>query len=135
MKVVCGTNVLIAGMVADGLCRDIVKRRLPLVELITSRPLLDELTKTLRKKFGVHPDDVPLLHVYRDRAKLVRPAPLPTPVCRDPNDDMVLATALAAQADLILTGDEDLLVLAEHEGIRILSPRQFVELLDRKHRR
>jgi predicted nucleic acid-binding protein len=47
---------------------------------------------------------------------------------------MVLATALTAQADLILTGDEDLLLLAEHEGIRILSPRQFVELLDRKRR-
>ena len=60
-------------------------------------------------------------------------APLFEEICRDPDDDMVLATAIAAQADLILTGDEDLLVLAEHGGIRILSPRQFVELLDRKH--
>jgi predicted nucleic acid-binding protein len=52
-------------------------------------------------------------------------------VCRDRDDDNVLATAVAGQADIILTGDDDLLVLGEYNGIRILSPRQFVELMDR----
>jgi predicted nucleic acid-binding protein len=45
---------------------------------------------------------------------------------------MVLATAVAGRADVILTGDDDLLVLGEYQGIRILSPRQFVELMDRR---
>jgi uncharacterized protein len=130
VKVVCDTNVLVAGMVADGLCRDLVKRRLLRVDLITSPALLEELARTLRRKFDTDPADVPLLKAYRKRATLVRPKPLPKPVCRDRDDDKVLATAIAGQADVILTGDDDLLVLGEYEGIRILSPRQFVELMD-----
>ena len=73
MKVVCDTNVLVAGMVADGLCRDIVKRRLLRTDLITSRVLLDELARTLRNKFDTDPAEVPLLKAYRERATLVRP--------------------------------------------------------------
>jgi len=130
VKVVCDTNVLVAGMVAEGLCRDIVKRRLLHAELITSRASLDELARTLRKKFGTDPAEVPFLKIYRERATLVRPASLPHPVCRDRDDDKVLATAVAGQADIIVTGDDDLLVLVEYQGIRILSPRQFVDMLD-----
>lgn len=132
MRVVCDTNVLIAGLVAEGLCRDIVKRRLPVLELFTSQALLDELAEKLQDKFGVNPDELPLLLAHRDRVTAMRPDALPNPICRDPDDDVVLATAVAAQADVILTGDEDLLVLKEHQGIRILSPRQFVALLDQE---
>ena len=130
MRVVCDTNVLVAGMVADGLCRDLIKRRLLSVEIVTSPALLDELARTLRRKFGTDPAEVPFLKVYRERATLVRPKALPRPVCRDRDDDKVLATAVAGKADVILTGDDDLLVLGEYNGISILSPRQFVELMD-----
>ena len=61
MKVVCDTNVLVAGMVAEGLCRDIVKRRLVRVELITSQALLDELARTLRDKFHSEPGEVGMI--------------------------------------------------------------------------
>ena len=117
-------------MVADGLCRDLVKRRLLRVDLITSSILLEELARTLRRKFDTDPAEVPLLKAYRERVTLVRPKALPKQVCRDRDDDKVLATAVAGQADVILTGDDDLLILGEYEGIRILSPRQFVELMD-----
>jgi predicted nucleic acid-binding protein len=73
VKVVCDTNVLIAGMAADGLCRDLVKRGLLRAELITSPALLQELTRTLRRKFDTDPADVPFLKAYRERATLVRP--------------------------------------------------------------
>jgi uncharacterized protein len=132
VKLVCDTNVLIAGVVADGLCRDIVKRRLTQCELFTSQTLLKELSETLREKFGADPDDLPLLAAYKDEASLVKPARLPTPVCRDCDDDVVLATALAAKADVILTGDKDLLTLKAYQGILILSPRQFVERMDQE---
>ena len=62
----------------------------------------------------------------------MEPAPLPAPVSRDPDDDAVLATALAGRAEIIVTGDDDLLVLKAYQGIRILSPRGFLEFLDRR---
>jgi predicted nucleic acid-binding protein len=56
---------------------------------------------------------------------------LPARVCRDKSDDVALATAVAGKADVIVTDDEDLLVLKKFRGIEILSPRQFLKLLDR----
>jgi uncharacterized protein len=133
VKVVCDTNVLIAGLVADGLCRDIVKRRLLGIELFTSQVLLDELYDKLRDKFEIEPKELPIISAYKEKVILVSPSPLPTKrVCRDPDDDEVLATAIAAKADIILTGDDDLLILKEYHKIRILSPRQFVEFIDRR---
>ena len=55
------------------------------------------------------------------------PPALAKPVCRDPDDDAVLALAIAAQADLIVSGDDDLLSLTHFEGIPILTPVQALE--------
>ena len=60
---------------------------------------------------------------------ITRPLPEIGPVCRDPDDDHVIAAALAANAEYIVTGDRDLLVLVQHERIRILSAREFLEAL------
>jgi uncharacterized protein len=49
------------------------------------------------------------------------------PDLRDPNDNMILATDLAAGADVIVTGDRDLLVLQEYEGIPIVTAKEFLE--------
>lgn len=131
MRIVCDTDVLVAALVAEGLCRDIVKRRLAAHDLFSSKDLLDELAETLRRKFRVEPRDIPFLKAYRERAVLVKPEKLKRRVCRDADDDLVLATAVAAKADCILTGDDDLLVLGSFAGIAILSPRAFVDALDR----
>ncbi len=48
-------------------------------------------------------------------------------ICRDPNDDMILECAVAARADIIVTGDKDLLAVGEYEGIRVMTPRAFVD--------
>jgi putative PIN family toxin of toxin-antitoxin system len=48
-------------------------------------------------------------------------------ICRDPKDDMVLECAALANADAIVSGDKDLLALGEYEGIRILTPRAFID--------
>ena len=48
-------------------------------------------------------------------------------ICRDPNDDMVFECAILTQAGVILTGDKDLLAIGEYEGIRILTPRAFLD--------
>ena len=130
MRLVLDTNVLIAAVVADGLCRDLVRRRLENHSLITSRTLLNELREKLEEKFVVKAKDIPFLSVYEARAELVEPAPLDANLCRDPDDVAVLATAIAGKADFIITGDQDLLVLSQHEGIPIVTPRQWLEAQD-----
>ena len=69
------------------------------------------------------------LDEVRQLTEVFQPSPLPRPVCRDPDDDEVLALALAAQVDLIVSGDDDLLVLQTFEGIPVLSVREALERL------
>jgi putative PIN family toxin of toxin-antitoxin system len=57
----------------------------------------------------------------RELAEVIDPPPLLVPVCRDPDDDAVLALAVAAQADLIISGDADLLALGSHAEIPIVN--------------
>ena len=131
MRVVLDTNVFIAAVVADGLCRDLVRVRVLPHTLITSEPLLHELRSISRAKFAVDPVELPLLEQLNEEAEIVTPAELRGGICRDEDDDVVLATALAGKAGVIVTGDEDLLLLKKFRGIEILSPRQFLKLLDR----
>ena len=51
-------------------------------------------------------------------------------VCRDPNDDMVLECAVAAEAPVIVSGDKDLLTIGAYEGVRIVSPAEFLALVE-----
>ena len=126
MRVVFDTNVVVAGIVAEGLCREILEIHVPEHTAILSQVLWDELMSTLRKKFRLAPDDLPILGLYRQHAEWFEPAAMTTAVCRDPDDDWVLATALAGDAEAIVSGDADLLTLGSHAGIRMMSPRQFV---------
>ena len=90
--------------------------------------ILDELREHLIGKFGFSAQDGDnAVGLLRSQLVLVRPVELGRGVCRDPDDDRVLATAVAAGADCIVTGDRDLLVIERYEGIDILSPRQFLE--------
>lgn len=132
MRLVLDTNGFIASLVADGLCRDLVRVRVRPHTIITSEPLLDDLRTTLHVKFKADPDKLPLLSALREQAAIVVPARLGERVCRDKADDVVLATAVAGKADIIVTGDDDLLALRKFRGIRILSPRKFLESLDRR---
>jgi len=131
VRLILDTNVLVASVVADGLCRDLVRVRLRPHTIITSEPLLAELRTTLRVKFKADPGKLPLLLALREQAEIVAPLRLGQRVCRDNDDDIVLATAVAGKANVIVTGDDDLLALKKFRDIRVLSPRQFLEFLDR----
>ena len=127
MKLVLDTNVLLSAVLVPGTCRELLKGQALLHEWFTSSELVAELAEKLESKLGLPRERTPLFLVYQRRARLVVPLPLPARVCGDPDDDVVLATALAAQADVIITGDKDLLTLKTHGGVRIRSPRQFMD--------
>ncbi len=131
MRLVLDTNVLVAAIAADGLCRDLVRRRVLGHTLITSEYLLAEFLEVMVRKFDLTAEDIPLFAAHRDRAEIVLPAPLAAPVCADTDDDNVLVAAIAGVAAAIITGDADLLVLGAYAGVSILAPRAFVELMDR----
>jgi len=69
------------------------------------------------------------LVAVRQLVEVFDPPPLPQPVCRDPDDDAVLALAVCAQVDLIVSGDEDLLSLGSYRDIPIVSPAQALRLI------
>lgn len=134
VRAVIDNNVLIAGLLWRGPPHALLTHvRNGLVSLISSPALLAELEDVLgRAKFDAI---LTRTNTARDRAlaevrqlaEVIDPPPLPQPVCRDPDDDEVLALALAARADVIVSGDADLLVLQQFEGIPILDPVQTLQ--------
>ena len=130
MTIVLDTNVVVAALVAEGLCREVVHRAIRGRMSVSSSDLMDELHETLQRKFKITPATAAFLEAFRQHTRLVEPRALPKPICRDPDDDLVLATAVAAGADLVVTGDDDLLVLKRYKGVAIVSPRRVLERLD-----
>ena len=127
MTIVLDTNVIVAGLVTNGLCQDVLRQCIAMDAIVSSPQLLNELERTLKRKFSLTPEARAFLVRLRASIRIVEPAPLASAVCRDPDDDTVLATALAGKADLIVTGDDDLLVLGSFRSIRIVAPRTFLE--------
>jgi putative PIN family toxin of toxin-antitoxin system len=131
VRVVFDTNVLYSALAAKGFCEELLDEAAGDCDIVWSHSLKDELESLLARRHKIGPATRVALEAYVDLCEFAEPAPLSERVCRDKDDDVVLATALAGKADVIVTGDEDLLVLKKFRGIEILSPRQFLELLDR----
>ena len=130
MRVVFDTNEPYSALAAKGFCEEVLDEAAGDCVTIWSNPLKQELELLLARRHKIGPATRVALEAYADLCEFVEPLPLPARVCRDKNDDMVLATALAGKADVIVTGDDDLLVLKKFRNICILSPRQFLELLN-----
>jgi len=136
MRLVLDTNIVASGLFWNGTPAQLIDAaRTDEIEIFTSRVLLAELTRILRRaKFAkaIAASGLPLDELvlgYAELAALVAPAPIPATVINDPDDDHVLACAMAAQAELIVSGDRHLLDLKEHQGIRIVTAAEAVVLL------
>jgi putative PIN family toxin of toxin-antitoxin system len=127
VRIVLDTNVLIAALIARGTCHELLEHCVVRHELITSQFILDELREKLVEKFK-YPNAMAdeAITVLRSRMKVITPSPLEIPVCRDVDDDNVLAAAVDASCDCIVTGDKDLLVLHPYQAVAILTPRAFL---------
>ncbi|MEI8122966.1 MAG: putative toxin-antitoxin system toxin component, PIN family [bacterium] len=126
MKIVLDTNVLIAAFIAHGSCNELIEHCAVHHDITLSKPMLDEFSDVLVRKFGYNVAEAKAAAtLIQSRAFMVKPVRLPGAVCRDPDDDVVLATALAGCAQVIVTGDKDLTVLKSYEGIKIIRPADF----------
>lgn len=142
MRVVIDTNVLIAALLWRGPPHAILEQvRAGTLGVVSSPALLAELADVIqRAKFDVvlvrtKTSRQRALAEARQLADVIEPPPLPRPVCRDPDDDQLLALALAAKVDLIVSGDSDLLSLSNFQGIPIVAPAAAVRLIEARAKR
>ena len=130
MKIVLDANVIIAAFASRGLCESIMEVCLSEHEIVLCDELLEEVLRNLHLRIRLSTkivDDIGDLLL--DQANMINPVPLAPDICRDPEDVKILGLAVAAGANYIVTGDKDLLVLKEFQGIPILNPRGFSDLL------
>lgn len=136
VRLILDTNIVVSALLWGGIPRRLLELgRDNTVTLFTSPDLLDELADVLnREKFSklllqhqLTPDY--LMQRYGMLAQVVNSVPIERTVPDDPDDDAVLACALAAHAQMIVTGDSDLIVLHPWQGIDIVSPAEALQRL------
>ncbi|MGK7933180.1 MAG: putative toxin-antitoxin system toxin component, PIN family [Microcystaceae cyanobacterium] len=135
MNVLLDTNIWISGLLWGGNPRKIINlAEHQEIAVYTSLPLLDELRITLTyPKFHHRLQQMTITVDYlmtqvNNITELCQPIALDNiPELRDPNDQIVLETAVTIPVHFIISGDLDLLVLREFQGIQILTSSQFLE--------
>lgn len=131
MKAVFDTNILIAAFLTEGLCSGLlIRARKQAFNLVLCDDIIREFEGSLVKKFKLTSTDISEISAIVSEAAseiLHKLNPIPN-ICRDPNDDMIIACAIDAAADYIVTGDEDLLILKRYKDIVMINPRNFEAL-------
>ena len=131
MKAVFDTNVLIAAFLTEGICAKLmVRARKRDFDLILCDGILQEFKRILKKKFATSPHETSEALIILSEAALEIHGQTDsiTSICRDSDDDLILACAGDAVADYVVTGDEDFLVLKNYEGTSIVTPKEFEKL-------
>ena len=128
---VLDTNVLVSGLAYPASIPGKIVgawRNQGSIEVVLSRHILDELARALprlNRRLNWKPADfADLIDILAIQAELVEPAPVKTGAARDAGDLPVLGTLLASKADYLITGDDDLLALAEKYP-SIIAPADF----------
>lgn len=139
MRIVLDTNVVLSALLWRGMpyrLLDAIRSRGE-ARLFTSPALLDELADVLTRPSATKRLAVigkaarEVLTDYVDAVEVVEPEHVPRVVPNDADDDQVIAAALAAGADWIVSGDADLLAMGSHQGIPIIAAALAMEQIDR----
>lgn len=133
VRAVVDTNVVVSGLLWHGPPHVLMERvRGGVITLISSPGLLAEFEDVIRRRklaaalVRARVDPERTLAELRSVAEIIDPPPLPARVSRDPDDDAILALAVAARADFVVTGDADLLTIGSYAGIAIIDATEAV---------
>jgi uncharacterized protein len=136
VRLVLDTNAAVSGLLWHGNPGKLIDAaQAGSLILCASAPLLAELHGVLgRQKFATHLQirgltATQIFEGYAALTTVVVPAIIPSVIIDDPDDDAVLACAVAAKADLVVSGDPHLAKLVQYEGIPIVAPVEAVERL------
>ena len=133
MRIFLDTNLLISAFATRGVCADLLRSVLAEHTLVISEVVLDELTRALRTRIKMPPPLVEEIVGFLREQEVVPCPAEPSPVfIRDPADQWILASAVDAGADLLVTGDQDPLEIAAESPVKIVTPRAFWELSRRR---
>lgn len=130
MRVVLDTNVILSAALVGGLSGRILDAwRNGALVLVVCPEIMQEYERAglaLERRYPAV-RVMPFVRLVQQLSEVAAPvAPFPS-VCRDPDDDKFLACAEAGGAAVIVSGDKDLLAVGEYAGVRVLTPRAFVE--------
>ena len=129
MKVVFDTNILVSALVFPGGRGEVALERIVTGQddLIISQPIIDELLGILSRKFSRDAEELAHVAVFLSEVgTLVKPRQRLRVVADEP-DNRILECAVAGHAEAIVTGDKALLELGEHDGVKIISLRAYLE--------
>jgi putative PIN family toxin of toxin-antitoxin system len=130
VRVYFDTNVLVSALAARGLCADLMRMVLAEHELQTGEVNLVELRRVLRDRFKAPVAQLDRVEaLLRDQTIVAKPMEILSLKVRDADDAWVMASAVAGNAEMLVTGDQDLLVLAAKSPLPIVTPREAWELL------
>ncbi|MFQ5742822.1 MAG: putative toxin-antitoxin system toxin component, PIN family [Acidobacteriota bacterium] len=134
MRIFLDTNVIVSAFATRGLCADVLHIVVAEHDLLVGKTVLKELRRVLRQKLRLPTATLNELDAFLHQHSTIvsKQAPLAVSV-RDANDEAVLAEAVAGGADILVSGDRDLLEIADAAPIQILAPRGLWERL-RSHR-
>lgn len=130
MRVSLDTNVLVSAFTTRGICEDVLNVVLAEHQLVLGETVLTELRRVLDKKMRMPPElaDEAVAFLRRE-AIIASSAPALPLKLRDADDVIVLSEAVAALAEVVVTGDCDILDVAETLPVAVVSPRGFWETL------
>jgi putative PIN family toxin of toxin-antitoxin system len=130
VRVFLDTRVLVAAFATRGLCADVLRTVLAEHELIIGETVLTELGRVVKEKIGTPEAQArDVVAFVRQHALVAAETPVPAVDVRDATDLPILAGAIHGGAEVLVTGDKDLLVLVRVGSLPILDPRGFWDLI------
>jgi uncharacterized protein len=132
LRVFPDTNVLVSAFASRGICADVLRVVLAEHTLVTGEVVLRELGRVLRARIGLPPGIVREIDEFlREYEVVPKPATRAAVPQRDPDDQWVVASAIGGRADVLVTGDRDLLDIATDAPFKIVDPRGFWDLVSK----